>query len=121
MRRAWAGRMGERLSRGAVLPSSVPITMHGVQIGTGVRLIGIEGEVVADHGSLVQGFYDGGVTFPLGYCDGCQLYIPSDRMLPEGGYEVESFSEYHVPARLAEGIDGRLVDGLGMLRDAGIA
>ena len=120
MKRMWAGRMAERLDRGEALPTSVSITMHGIQIGRGLRIIGIEGEVVADHGALVESFFGGGVTFPLGYCDGCQLYLPSDRMLPQGGYEVVSYYEYHFPAQLAPGIDRGLTHGMRQLRDAGI-
>jgi neutral ceramidase len=120
MKRLWASRMIERLDRGEIPPSSVPLSMHGVKIGQGVRMIGIEGEVVADHGGLIARMFDRGTTFPMGYCDGCQLYIPSDRMLPEGGYEVDSFAEYHVPAALAGGIDEALVAGCRELHAAGI-
>jgi len=121
MKRAWAGRMLERLARGDDLPAVVPVTMHGIGIGAGVRLIGVEGEAVADHGYLLEGAFGGGTTFPMGYTDGCQMYIPSDKMLAEGGYEVDSFSEYHFPAGLAGGIDARLLAGCDGLRAAGLA
>ena len=120
MKALWADRMIARLDRGEVLPTAVPITMHGVRLAGGVRIVGLEGEAVADLGGLIAGEFGDGAALPLGYTDGCQLYLPSDRMLPEGGYEVESFYEYHQPAQLAPGIDDRLREGLRRLREGGI-
>ncbi len=120
MKALWADRMLARLDRGEALPTAVPVTMHGVRLAKGIRIVGLEGEAVADLGVLIAGEFGDGATFPLGYTDGCRLYLPSDRMLPEGGYEVESFYEYHQPAQLAPGIDDRLREGLRRLREGGI-
>lgn len=106
--RLWAEDMLRRMRLGEPLPSDVPIRVHGVRIGDGLRLVGVEAELVADLGNQIRGAFGPGLTVPLGYTDGAQLYLPSDRQLPEGGYEVESFWEYHWPARLAPGIDIRL-------------
>jgi neutral ceramidase len=120
IRRLWAGRFAEKLDRGQYIDAVVPITMHGVQIGTDVRLVGVEAEATAEVGNLIADFFGGGVTFPMGYTDGCQLYLPLDRMLPQGGYEVTSAHEYGFPSNLARGIDGALNAGLDTLRRAGI-
>jgi len=120
IRRLWAGRMAARLDRGEVLPTAFPITLHGLQLGDGVRLVGIEGEATARLGYLVSACCGDRLTFPLGYADGCQLYLPTDSMLPEGGYEVTSYDEYGFPAGLAPGIDGRVTKGIRALRAAGI-
>jgi len=98
----------------------VPVTAHGVQLGEGVRMVGLEGEAVAGLGNAITRYYGDGVTFPLGYVDGAQAYLPTDAMLDEGGYEVVSFYEYRLPARLAPGIDQTLQAALTRLRDAGI-
>jgi hypothetical protein len=118
-RRAWARDMLHRLDREGRLPDAVGIDLHAIQLGRGLRLIGLEAEVVGALGNLIMQEYEGGVTFPLGYTDGTQIYLPSDRMLPEGGYEVESYWEYHWPAPLAAGIDARLRSALQRLRDYG--
>jgi len=117
----WAQEMIDLVDRGFGLPSAVPITAHGVRLGTGLRIIGIEGEIVAELGQLIAGFYTGGITFPLGYTDGAQLYLPSSRMLSEGGYEVESYYEYRFPAALAPGMEDILLATLGQLREKGIS
>jgi len=113
--RLWAQRMIDILSRGIKLPESIPVTLHGVRFGKGLRLIGLEGEVVAELGNLIHDFFGSGVTFPIGYTDGCQLYIPTTKMLDEGGYEVYSYYEYGWPAQLAPGIEDTIIRGLQQL------
>jgi len=49
-------------------------------------------------------------AFVLGYTDGAQLYLPAERMLAEGGYEVDSYYEYGYPAGLAPGFEKVLED-----------
>lgn len=120
LRQLWAERQIERLDRGEMLPTSASITCHGVQLGKGLRLIGLEGEAVAELGLLILDFYGQGVTFPLGYTDGAQLYLPTESMLDEGGYEVVSYFEYGYPAPLAKGFEGILRQSLEQLRSRGI-
>jgi len=116
----WAEEKLTCLERGYALPTMVPVTIHGVQIGKGLRIVGIEGEAVGELGCLVLDFYAAGITFPLGYTNGAQLYLPTDAMLDEGGYEVVSYYEYRQPARLAKGIEATLTDALCQLRNLGI-
>jgi hypothetical protein len=42
-------------------------------------------------------------------------------MLDEEGYEVASYYEYRLPARLARGIDGQMREALRQLRARGIS
>ena len=100
------------LNRGYALPTMVPVTAHGIKLGQGLRIIGIEGEAVAELGILMCDFYREGVTFPLGYTNGTQLYLPTSRMLDEGGYEVVSYYEYRQPAPLARGTEPILTTAL---------
>jgi len=120
LKRLWAERQIERLDRGEKLPKRVPITCHGIQLGKGLRLIGLEGEAVAGLGLLIMDFYKQGITFPLGYTDGAQLYLPTEGMLDEGGYEVVSYYEYGQPAPLAKGFEDILKESLEQLHSRGI-
>jgi neutral ceramidase len=113
-RRRWASDM-LRLESRAALPREVPVTLHVVQLGRGLRLVGLEGEAVGALGNRILATYRRGVTFPLGYTDGCQLYLPATSQLPEGGYEVESYWEYHWPARFARDAEERTFALLGEL------
>ena len=118
--RLWAEEKIAWLDRGYELPGTVPITVQGIQIGQGLRLVGLEGEAVAELGTLIEAFYGEGVTFPLGYSNGAQLYLPISRMLDEGGYEAVSYHEYRQPASLAKGMEDILEKGLRQLEKRGI-
>ena len=116
----WAEEKISMIDRGFALPTSVPISVHGVKLGKGLRLIGVEGELVAELGLLIKNFYSDGITYSMGYSNGTQLYLPTSRMLDEGGYEVESYWEYRLPAPLAKGIENILSQTLQQLWDQGI-
>ena len=121
VRYMWAAKLLERLDRGDTLPTSMTLTAHGVQLGKGLRILGIEGEAVGDWGYFLEDLYKGGVTFALGYTDGQGLYLPTTAMLPEGGYEVVSYWEYGLPARLAPGMEEAVRKAVADLREQGIA
>lgn len=116
--------MGRRflglLDRGQTLATAVPVLLQAIQLGRGLRIAALEGEAVSGLGWLIRKFYRRGVTFPLGYSNGTGMYLPVESMLPEEGYEVESFSEYGYPAPLASGFESILLRALEQLKQAGI-
>lgn len=120
VRRMWAAEQLALLDRGYGLRTEAPVLVQGIRLGPGLRIIGVEGELVAELGLLIRDFYGGGITFPLGYSNGAQMYLPTSRMIKEGGYEVESFWEYRQPAPLSEGIEQHILAALEELRRAAI-
>jgi len=60
------------------------------------------------------------VTFPLGYTDGVQTYLPVTSMFPEGGYEVDGYWEWGYPSRMAPNGEHMLEAKLVELRDSGV-
>jgi len=120
VRRTWARKILATLEAGQPLPDAARLTVQGIQLAQGLRLVGIEGEAVAGWGKLISDFYGEGVTFPLGYCNGEGLYLPMSEMLDEGGYEVVSFWEYGYPSRLAKGFEETMKAALERIREAGV-
>jgi len=104
----WKEDMLSKLEMFGTLPATVPVCMHFLQIAEGVSFLGLEAEATAEIGNLILEASKDEVVFPLGYTNGTQIYLPCDRQLPEKGYEVISFWEYHWPSQLAPGIDKRL-------------
>lgn len=121
IRYQWAASVLAALDRGERLPASAGVLVHGVRLGRDLRLLGIEGEPVGVWGYMIEDSYSGGVTFPLGYCNGQGMYLPVSRMIPEGGYEVESYWEYGFPSPLAPGMEEIVVDTIIRMRQRGIA
>lgn len=107
-RRNWARDLLHRLAVTGTLPDRADIGVHHLRIGRDLAFIGIEAELGSELGMSIQRQSPSAVTFVCGYTNGSRLNLPCDRQLPEGGYGVDTFWEYHWPARLADGIDARL-------------
>jgi hypothetical protein len=120
LKRLWAQQQLAILERGLPLTDVVPVGLHGLKLGEGLRLVGLEGEAVAALGLQMLDAWPEGVTFPLGYTDGAQIYLVTSAMLDEGGYEAESYWEYGFPAPLAKGTEDILRRGIEELRRRGI-
>jgi neutral ceramidase len=120
VRRMWTEEQLALLDRGYGLRTEVPVLVQGIQLGRGLRIIGVEGELVAEIGMLIRDFFGSGITFVLGYSNGAQMYIPTSKMIAQGGYEVESYWEYRQPAPLAEGLENFIREALAELGKAGI-
>ena len=107
-RKSWATDMLNRLQTEGSLPTAVPIGLHLLRLGPELRFVGLEGELGSELGNMIARSDRNGLTCPLGYTNGSRINIPCNRQLPEGGYGVDTFWEYHWPARLAPGIDERI-------------
>jgi len=86
-----------------------------------VRIVALEGEPVAGHAYLMARHFPDGVFLPLGYANSQGLYLPTERMLSEGGYEVESAYEYGFPAPLTYGFEDILHSTIDRFKDAGLS
>lgn len=104
-RRLWAERNRETLERGEKLPDYFPLTVQVIRLGDSLRLVGMQGEAVSGWGKLIVREFADAVTFPLGYTNGQGLYLPTSDIMPDGGYEVDSYHEYWVPSALAPGFE----------------
>jgi hypothetical protein len=113
--RLWATRQLEVLDQGRPRPATVPLLAQYIALADSLRLIALEGEPVAGIGRIIRGHFPQGITFPLGYSNGQGLYLPTEAMLPEGGYEVESAYEYGWPSKLAPGFEAVLHQALGLI------
>lgn len=121
VRKFWAGQVLAQLDRRLPLPASAPLLVQGVRIGHDMRIVAVEGELVGELGLRIAGRFAGGVTFPLGYSNGTGLYLPSARMLAEGGYEAESFFEYGFAAPLRPVGESVLDQAVDDMRRRGLA
>jgi neutral ceramidase len=59
------------------------------QLAPDVNLIAIEGEVSTEYSLLIKKLFGNGKMIVLGYTNGVMSYIPTAKMLAEGGYEAE--------------------------------
>jgi len=85
--RLHARRLIEELERNGALPTTYAYPVQVWQFGRGLTFIALSGEVVVDYSLRLKkehGFDD---TWVAGYSNDILAYIPSRRVLMEGGYE----------------------------------
>ena len=75
------------LDRDGKLPDHYPYPIEVWQFGRDLTLIALGGEVVADYSLRFKHQYGPDNTWVAGYCNDVFAYIPSRRVLLEGGYE----------------------------------
>lgn len=87
MHRRWARLMLETLDRDGRLPDRYPYPVQVWQFGPSLTLIVLAGEVVVDYALRFKGQFGWDNTWVAAYSNDVFAYIPSRRVLEEGGYE----------------------------------
>ncbi|MFI5459949.1 MAG: neutral/alkaline non-lysosomal ceramidase N-terminal domain-containing protein [Isosphaerales bacterium] len=92
----------KRLDRGEALPTSVPYTVQTWCFGDEMAMVFLGGEVVVDYALRLKWEIDQSRLWVAAYSNDVPCYIPSRRVLSEGGYEADlSMVFYGHPARFA--------------------
>lgn len=104
--RRWAMRLLGDLEAGRELIRTYPFPIQAWRFGGSQLLITLGGEPVVDYTLKFKQEF-GGQTWVAGYCNDVMTYIPSLRVLREGGYEGSSaMIVYGMPAlRWAEDVE----------------
>jgi neutral ceramidase len=98
--RRHAQRNLDRLDRGETLPRAYAEPVQIWRFGKDLTLVAMGGEVVADYALRLKREFSGERLWVAGYANDVFAYIPSTRILLEGGYEAEtSMLFYDFPAR----------------------
>lgn len=91
-----------RLDRGELLPSALPYLVQTWKFGDQLAMVFLNGEVVVDYALRMKRELDATRLWITAYANNVPCYIPSRRILQEGGYEAEeSLWYYDLPQRLA--------------------
>jgi hypothetical protein len=83
-----AKRMLEVLDRGKELPRHYTCPLTVWQFGNDLTLVALPGEVVVDYVVLLEKALGPGRLWLAAYCNDVFGYLPSARVLAEGGYET---------------------------------
>ena len=91
-----------RIQSGAPVPRQLPYEITAWHFGNDLALVFLPGEVVVDYSLRLKRELDASRIWITGYSNWVPCYIPSRRILAEGGYEAEtSLWYYNRPGRLA--------------------
>jgi hypothetical protein len=108
---AHARRMLDHIARDGAVPASYPYPVQVVQLGRELKLIALGGEVVVDYSLRLKRQFGGpGAVWIAGYSNDVMAYIPSERVLREGGYEGGDQMRHSAhPGPWASGLEEQIV------------
>lgn len=75
------------VDRGEEIPRTESCPLHVARFGDDLLMIFISGETVVDYSLRCKADFAGPFVWVAGYCDDVFAYLPSRRVLLEGGYE----------------------------------
>ncbi len=103
--------MLDRLEREGSLPTAWPVPVQLWRLGE-QRLVTIGGEVMVEYALRIKELL-GESTFVMGYANDLMSYLPSERVLEEGGYEGASAQLiYGMPNVWKPGLEARILDAV---------
>lgn len=114
-----AGVQLAKLNRGETLPTSLPYMVQVWNFGRDLAMVFLPGEVVVDYSLRIKRELDAERMWVNGYSNDVPCYIPSERILQEGGYEGGgSMPIYDRPNRFAPGVENRIIGAVHKLMPA---
>jgi putative membrane-bound dehydrogenase-like protein len=100
-----------RLDRGEKLQTELSYPVQTWTFGKQLAMVFLPGEVVVDYSIRLKREFDRSRLLINAYSNDVPCYIPSERILKEGGYEGGgAMIFYDRPTRLAPGLEQKIVD-----------
>lgn len=98
------------IARQGQVPSSYPYSVEVWQFGRSLTMIGLAGEVVVDYDLRLKRELGADKLWVAGYSNDVFAYVPSERILEEGGYEGGGAMIYYgQPGPFAPGIEETII------------
>ncbi len=118
-----AKRLVARLERGDKLPSAESYQIATWAFGKDLAMVFLADEVVVDYELRMKREFDGSRLWVNAYSNDVSYYVPSNRLLNEGGYEVTSsvaaMVTYGKPELLQPPLEDRIIEGVRQLLPEG--
>ncbi len=92
---------------------STPYPIQAIHFDKGLTVVALGGEVVIDYQLRVKREFGANQMVVAGYSNDVMCYIPSRRIIKEGGYEaVDSMTYYGQPGPFADDVEDIIFDGI---------
>ncbi len=100
----------DKLDRGEPLQSKVDYVVQSWAFGDDLNIVFLAGEVVVDYSLRIKREFDPWKTWVAAYANDDPCYIPSERILREGGYEGGGAMVYYAkPAPFEPGLEDKIL------------
>jgi neutral ceramidase len=83
------------LEKTGKIDRTYPYLVHVVRFGNDLTIVGLAGEVVVDYSLRLKAELAGSPVWVAGYTNDVFGYVPSERVLKEGGYEARGAILYY--------------------------
>jgi hypothetical protein len=105
----WAKELLGKMQNGQPILVTYPYPVQLWRIGD-LPVFSLGGEVVIEYSLKLKELF-GQNIFVMGYCNDVMAYIPSDRILKEGGYEGEtSMAAFGLPSPWKKNVEKLIID-----------
>ncbi len=112
-RRHLAQRLLKKMDSGEALATTVSLPVQTWRFGNALAMVFLGGEVVVDYALKLKQIYGPDRLWVSAYCNDTPCYIPSVRILNEGGYEADfSMIYYAKPARFQPQVEPTLLKSI---------
>ena len=102
-----------KLDRGETLPTKINYRIRTWAFGKSLAMAFLPGEAVVDYSLRLKRELDAGRLWINAYANDAPCYIPSERVLKEGGYEGGGAMVYYdVPAPFRPGLEQSIIDAV---------
>jgi neutral ceramidase len=99
-----------RLDRGEAIPTHLPYLVQTWSFGDDLAMVFLPGEVVVDYSLRLKRELKAGRIWVNGYSNDVPCYVPSRRVLEEGGYEGGGAMVYYDrPTKFAPDVEDRII------------
>ncbi len=100
-----------KLDRGEALPVKIPYLIETWNFGDDLGMVFLPGEVVVDYSLRLKKEFDASRLWVNAYANDVPCYIPSKRILTEGGYEGGyAMTYYGWPAHIKPGVENLIIN-----------
>jgi hypothetical protein len=98
------------LNQGQALPTEIPYVVQAWRFSDDLAMVFLNGEVVVDYSLRLKREFDRSRMWVNSYSNDVPCYIPSERVLKEGGYEGGGAMIYYLqPTKFAPGLEDKIV------------
>ena len=102
-----------KLDRGETLPEKIEYPIQTWRFADQLAFVFLPGEVVVDYSLRLKNEFDRTRVAVIAYANDAPCYIPSERILQEGGYEGgDAMIYYDRPQKFAPGLEQKIVDAI---------
>jgi hypothetical protein len=103
----------ERMDRDEMLLKDMPYLVQTWVFGDQLAIVFLPGETVVDYSLRIKREFVRNRVWTNGYSNEERCYLPSERILKEGGYEGGGAMVYYDrPQRFAPGVEARIMDAV---------